>query len=93
MLARQPEGRPAADDRTEVPTYRLKVVGDPPLGPERGLTLRHRRLAFVSNAISRLREEARQQPERYAQLVDRLILLGIAVVVLVSTYILIADPG
>ena len=92
MLARQPETRPETDDGTEVPTNRLKVVSERLLLSE-GEPPRRRRLGFISNAIGRFREEARLQPERYARLVDRLILLGIAVVVLVSAYILIADPG
>jgi hypothetical protein len=89
MLARQPE----SDDATAVPTNRLKVVGERLLEPGREPQQRRRRLAFITNAITRFREETRLEPERYAQLVDRLILLGIAVVVAVAAYILIADPG
>jgi hypothetical protein len=93
MLARQPETRPEIDEGTEVPTNRLKVVSERLLLSEGEPRQRRRRLGFISNAISRFREEARLQPERYARLVDRLIVLGIAVVVLVSAYIFIADPG
>ncbi len=91
MLARQLEERSECDDTTEVRINRLKVVGERFLLPEREFL--HGRLAFISDAIGRFREEARRQPGRYRQLADRLILLGIAIVVLVSAYILIADPG
>jgi hypothetical protein len=93
MLARQPERRPEIDDSAEVPANRLKVVSERLHLSETEPLQRRRRLAFISNAISRCREEARLQPERYRQLVDCLILLGIAVVALVTAYILIADPG
>ena len=91
MLARQPEERSESDDSTEVPINRLKVVGERPLLPDREFL--HGRLAFIRDTLSRFREEARLHPGRYRQLADRLILLGIAVVLLVSAYILIADPG
>jgi hypothetical protein len=91
MLARQPEERSESDDSTEVPINRLKVVGERPVLPDREFL--HGRLAFISDAISRFREETRLHPGRYRQLADRLILLGVAVVLLVSAYILIADPG
>ena len=93
MLARQTERRPETDDSSELPGSRLRVVDEGLFGPERERPLPRRRLASVSNVINRFREEARLQPERYAQLVDRLILLGIAVVLVVSAYILIVDPS
>jgi hypothetical protein len=89
MLARQTD----TDDGPEAPTNRLKVVGEPPRGTTHGKQVRRRRPAFIGNALARLREQIGLQPERYARLADRLILLGIAVVVAVSAYILIADPG
>jgi hypothetical protein len=91
MLARQPEDRSESDGSTEVPINRLKVVGERPVLPDRELL--HGRLVFISDALSRFREEARRNPRRYRQLADRLILLGIGVVLLVAAYILIADPG
>jgi len=93
MLARQPERRPASDDSSEVPANRLKVVSERFPLPEEEPLQRRRRLAFISNALSRFREEARLQRARYPHLLDGLILLGIAVVLLVSAYLFIADPG
>jgi len=95
MLARQAERRPETDESSELLASRLRVVDEGLFGPERERPLRRRRrpLAFISNAINSFFEEARLQPERYARLVDRLILLGIAVVVVVSAYVLIVDPS
>ncbi len=94
MLARQPERDAEPDISPDVPANRVKLVGELLAGPGMETPVRRRRrLPFIGDAISRLREEARLQPERYAQLVDRLILLGITVVVLVSAYILIVDPS
>lgn len=89
MLAKQRED----DDTAEVPTERLKLVGERLLEPAKQARERGRRLAFFGNALDRMREQRRQQPERYARLADRLILLGIAIVLAVSAYILIADPS
>ena len=94
MLARQAERRPETDESSELLASRLRVVDEGLFGPERERPLRRRRpLAFISNAINSFFEEARLQPERYARLVDRLILLGIAVVIVVSAYVLIVDPS
>jgi hypothetical protein len=89
MLARQQE----PDYSAETPTNHLKVVGEQLRGTVKTTRVRRRRLAFIGNALARLREEIRMEPERYAQVMDRLILLGIAVVLAVSAYIFIADPG
>jgi hypothetical protein len=89
MLAKQLE----LDDSTEVPANRLKLVGERPLGAEEHPPERRGRLRFIGNVWDRVREQVRQQPERYAHLADRLIVLLIAVVLAVSAYILIlADP-
>jgi hypothetical protein len=88
MLARQPE----TNDTSEVPANHLKLVEDRLPQPE--VRQGRRRLPFISNALERLREEIRSQPERVAWLTDRLIILGITVVIAVSAYILlVADPG
>jgi uncharacterized protein YjeT (DUF2065 family) len=89
MLARQRE----VDDSAEVPTNRLKLVGDVIIGTGKEAP-RRRRLGFVGSAWVRMREQMRQQPERYTRLADRLILLGIAIVLMVSVYIfMFADAG
>ena len=94
MLARQPD----AEDGFEEPTNRLTVVGDRlPAAlrerPNRQRPRRARRFRFLGDFLARLREQARLQPEQAARLRDRLILLGIAIVVAVSVYIFIADPS
>jgi len=89
MLARQTE----TDDTAEVPTGRLKLVGERLLeaaGEESG---RGGRFAFFGNAVGWIRGQARQRPERYAHLTDRLILLGLIIVVVVSLYVFIVDPS
>lgn len=90
MLARQRE----VDDSVEVPTNRLKLVGDDIIGTGKEAPARRRRLGFIGSAWVRMREQMRQQPERYARLADRLILLGLAIVLMVSAYIfMFADAG
>lgn len=89
MLAKQLE----LDDSTEVPASHLKLVGERRLGTEEHPPERRRRLGFIGYVWDRVREQVREQPERYARLTDRLIVLGIVVVLAVSAYILvIADP-
>lgn len=87
MLARQPE----SDDKGATSPSRLKVVGDRALGTE--VTGRHQRFAFFRNGVDRFRTFVREQPERYKRMLDRLIVLGVVVVLVVAMYILIVDPS
>ena len=89
MLARQQN----TEDNAEVPPSRLKVVGERTLLAAGDAPVRRRRLPFVGNLIGWFREGMREQPERAARLLDRLILVLVIVVVIVSAYVLIADPS
>jgi len=89
MLARQLE----MNDNAEVPPGRLKVVGARPVGTGEEEPGRAGRFGFLGNAMGWLREQVGQQPERYTHLSDRLILLGVIIVLLVSAYVLIVDPS
>jgi len=89
MLARQLE----TDRNPEEPPDRLKLVGERPIATGKEETRGVRRFAFLGNATGWLREQVRQQPERYAQLSDRILVLGIIIVVVVSVYVFIVDPS
>ena len=89
MLARRLE----TNDTDEAPPGRLKVVGERPIGMADEESGRGGRFAFFGNAMDWLREQVRQRPERYAHLSDRLILLGIIIVFVVSLYVFIVDPS
>lgn len=89
MLARQPE----TDDNAEVPTGRLKLVAERLVEGAAEEPGRSGRLATFGNTMGWIREQMRQRPERYAHLTDRLILLGIIIVFVVSVYVFIADPS
>ena len=89
MLARQLE----TDRNAEVPPDRLKLVGERPIPTREEEPRGAGRFAFFGNAMGWLREQARQQPERYAHLSDRLLVLGIIIVVVVSAYVFIVDPS
>ena len=90
MLARQQN----TEDNAEVSPSRLKVVGertfpavdDAPAPPRR-------RLPFVGNLIGLFRKGMREEPERVARLLDRLIIVLVIIVLIVSAYVLIADPS
>ena len=88
MLARQLE----PDDNAEVLRGRLKLVGERSVGTGEEDPARGGRFAFFGNAMGWIHEQVRQRPERYAHLPDRLILLGIIIVLVVSVYVFIADP-
>ena len=89
MLARQPY----AEDNAEVPPNRLKVVGERTVPTTIAVPARRRRLPLVGNFIAWMREGIREQPERASRLLDRLILVLVIIVLLVSLYVLIADPS
>jgi hypothetical protein len=89
MLARQLE----PDDNPEVPRGRLKLVGERSVGTGEEDPARGRRFAFWGYAMGWIREQVRQRPERYARLPDRLILLGIIIVLVVSAYVFFVDPS
>ena len=89
MLARQLE----TDDGTEVLSGRLQLVGERAIGSGQAEHRRTGRFAFLGNATGWLRAQIRQRPERYAHLTDRLIILGIIIVLVVSVYVFIADPS
>jgi hypothetical protein len=85
MLARQLE----TDDITEAPQSRLMLVGERQTATVQEESGRARRLAFFGGAIVRISERVRQRPD----LSDRLLVLGIIIVVVVSVYVLVFDPS
>ncbi len=89
MLARQPD----EETNGEVPPSRLKVVGERTVPAANEAPMRRRRLPLVGNIIGSIREAIRAQPERASRFFDRLILVLVIIVLLVSAYVLIADPS
>ena len=83
------------EDSPEVRASHLKVVSERlPEAARTPLVLTPQPAKTIfGRALARWREAVQEEPERYRKMLDRGILVGILVVLVVAAYILLLDPA